>query len=60
LFISIKNDEEIDQRLKCFRCKVVKGNLKDNEEVNRKKILLKKLDDQTLVLFDLLNGIKKL
>jgi hypothetical protein len=35
-------------------------NLKDNEEVNRKKILLKKFDDQTLILFDLLNGIEKL
>jgi phage FluMu protein Com len=60
LFIFIKNDEEMDQRLKCPRCKVVKANLKDNEEINRKKILLKKFDDQTLVLFDLLNGIEKL
>jgi hypothetical protein len=35
-------------------------NLKDNKEVNRKKILIKKFDDHTLVFLDLLNGIEKL
>jgi uncharacterized C2H2 Zn-finger protein len=60
LFAGITNDEEMEQGLKCPRCKVVLESLKDNEEVNRKKILLKKFNDQTLILFDLLNGIEKL
>jgi hypothetical protein len=59
-FVGTKNDEETGQRLKYSRCEVVLENLKDNEEVNLKKIFLKKFDDHTLVLFDLLNGIEKL
>jgi hypothetical protein len=60
LLFGIANDEEMEQGLKCPICKVVLNNLKDNKEINRKKILLKKFDNHILVLFDLLNGIEKL
>lgn len=52
------NEESIDEGFKCPECSTLLENLKDDEEIDRKKILLKKFRENIKRIFDLTRGFE--